>query len=414
MYDVIVVGSGLAGVSTVLSLNEDLKVALMSKKGLYKCNSFLAQGGICMQKSKKDRKAFIKDTLKAGHYKNDKKAVEVLVDESQSAIKSLILWGVKFDKNGKEFDLTKEGGHSTNRILHCGDKSGRVIMQKVIKKLKKRKNVDLFLDTKVSDLLIKNKKCVGVAVGKKEYRSTYTVLATGGIGGLYKNSTNFKHICGDGIKMALNHDVNIKDISYIQTHPTALYESKNKRRFLLSESLRGEGAVIVNHQKKEFVNSLLPRDVVSEAIKKQMKKDGVDYEYLSFKKLKVDMKKRFCMIYDTLLKKGVDPLKEDVKIVPCVHYTMGGIECDLNAKTSLKRLFAVGEVANSGVHGSNRLASNSLLESVVFAKRAAKQINKHKLKKEKIDILHVDKIKSSKKTVLQKVKEDAKIKQLTH
>ena len=199
-------------------------------------------------------------------------------------------------------------------------------------------------------------------------------MATGGLGGIYKNTTNFSHIKGDGVAVAIRHNIKLKDISYIQIHPTTFYTKENERKFLISESVRGEGAVLLNQKLERFTDELKPRDKVTKAILEEMKKDKAEYEWLDFSTIKLDIKERFPNIYNNLMKKGINPLKDKVPIVPAQHYTMGGIKVDMNSKTSMKNLYAIGEVACTGVHGQNRLASNSLLESVVFAKRASQSI----------------------------------------
>lgn len=377
-FDVIIVGTGLAGASTALSIDNDLKVALVTKKLFLDCNSRLAQGGICVCHGSTDRDAFINDTMKAGHYKNDEEAVSTMVDESNSAIDSLIDWGVSFSKKGSDdFDYTKEGGHSISRILHCQDETGRFIMEALEKEVRKRKNITLLENKTVLNLLLEKGKCVGVICeDNTALNADYVVLATGGIGGIYKNTTNFKHISGDGIVMAIKNNVELKDISYVQIHPTTLYEDIDDRRFLISESVRGEGALLYNHKNKRFVDELLPRDIVSKAIFDEMHKENVSYEFLSMKPIGAKrIPVRFPMIYSELKKRNINPIKEMIKIVPAHHYTMGGIKTNVNGETSLKGLYAVGEVANVGIHGENRLASNSLLESVVFGKRVGKYIN---------------------------------------
>lgn len=377
-YDVIIVGSGLAGTMTALELDKSLNILLITKKSLEDCNSYLAQGGICVLKNNEDRESFIEDTLRAGHYKNKKSSVEILVDESISGIDRLIYYGVNFSKTNNIYDYTKEGGHSTNRILHCNDETGKYIMLSLFEELKKRKNIKILEDTEVIDLIKKENRCFGVITKDNKYFASNTILATGGLGGIFKHTTNFSHIKGDGIAMAIRNNVKVKDISYIQIHPTTLYENSNNRRFLISESVRGEGAIILNHKNKRFTNELMPRDIVSRAIYDEMRKENVEYEYLSMREVGVEkIESRFPMIYENLINKGIDPKTENLKIVPSEHYTMGGIEVDEYSKTSLEGLFAVGEVSNTGVHGKNRLASNSLLESVVYGRKLANYINKN-------------------------------------
>lgn len=380
--DVVIVGSGVAALVCALSLPKDQNIVLITKKSLIDSNSYLAQGGICVMRGDSDRDSFIEDTLRAGHFQNDKEAVEILVDESNAAIKTLQELGVVFtgDENGPYY--TREGGHSNFRILYHDDITGKSIMESLIETMKKRENINIMENCSMTDLLIskKNEECLGIYAihnGKNlVINSRSTVLATGGIGGIYKNSTNFPHIRGDGIALAIKHNIELKDISYVQIHPTALYEEKLGRRFLISESVRGEGAQLINHKHERFTNELNPRDIVSKAILKEMEKDGTKYELLDLNPLKDSIEKRFPNIYNKIIEIGLNPLKDPIPVVPSQHYTMGGIKVDMDSKTSMKNLYAIGEVACTGVHGKNRLASNSLLEGVVFAKRSAKSIIK--------------------------------------
>lgn len=380
--DVVIVGSGVAALVCALSLPKDQNIVLITKKSLIDSNSYLAQGGICVMRGDSDRDSFIEDTLRAGHFQNDKEAVEILVDESNAAIKTLQELGVVFtgDENGPYY--TREGGHSNFRILYHDDVTGKSIMESLIETMKKRKNINIMENCSMTDLLIskKNEECLGIYAihnGKNlVINSRSTVLATGGIGGIYKNSTNFPHIRGDGIALAIKHNIELKDISYVQIHPTALYEEKLGRRFLISESVRGEGAQLINHKHERFTNELNPRDIVSKAILEEMEKDGTKYELLDLNPLKDSIEKRFPNIYNKIIEIGLNPLKDPIPVVPSQHYTMGGIKVDMDSKTSMKNLYAIGEVACTGVHGKNRLASNSLLEGVVFAKRSAKSIIK--------------------------------------
>ena len=380
--DVVIVGSGVAALVCALSLPKNQNIVLITKKSLIDSNSYLAQGGICVMRGDSDRDSFIEDTLRAGHFQNDKEAVEILVDESNAAIKTLQELGVAFtgDENGPYY--TREGGHSNFRILYHDDVTGKSIMESLIETMKKRKNINIMENCSMTDLLIskKNEECLGIYAihnGKNlVINSRSTVLATGGIGGIYKNSTNFPHIRGDGIALAIKHNIELKDISYVQIHPTALYEEKLGRRFLISESVRGEGAQLINHKHERFTNELNPRDIVSKAILEEMEKDGTKYELLDLNPLKDSIEKRFPNIYNKIIEIGLNPLKDPIPVVPSQHYTMGGIKVDMDSKTSMKNLYAIGEVACTGVHGKNRLASNSLLEGVVFAKRSAKSIIK--------------------------------------
>ena len=385
-YDILIIGSGLAGVSTALELSEKYKIALVTKKKLEDSNSYLAQGGINVLKDKSDRKTFIEDTLKAGHYKNNLQAVEKMVDMSQAAINFLLDLGVKFNMKNSDFDYAREGGHSIARGLHIDDEIGKGILDVLYKRLRERANIEIFEDTPIVDLIVKDGKCYGARSLDKIFISTNVVLATGGLGGLFDRSTNFSHICGDGYAMAIKNGVKLKDISYIQFHPTSLYEEGADRQFLISESARGEGALLLNHKEERFTDEMKPRDIVAKAILREMKKEKVDFEYLSMKPLGEDkIPKRFPMIFKELKEREIDPRYENIPVVPCQHYTMGGIECDIKGRTNIEGLFAVGEAGNVGIHGSNRLACNSLLECVVFGRLLADYLNENKLEDREID-----------------------------
>ena len=375
--DVVIIGSGVAGLTCALNLDRKLKIILLTKKKLKDSNSYLAQGGISVCRGKNDREEYIEDTLIAGHYKNNRKAVEILVDESEEAIKTLIENGVKFTGDEKGLFYTREGGHRKFRILYCEDQTGKYIMESLIEKVLERDNIKIIEDCEFLDIIEKENHCLGVLAKKEEVfsiKSKFTVLATGGIGGIYENTTNFSHIKGDGVAAAIRHNIEIKDISYIQIHPTTFYKKEKERKFLISESVRGEGAILLNQKLERFTDELKPRDKVTSAILGEMKKEKSEYEWLDFSTIKLDIKERFPNIYDHLIKNGINPYKDKVPIVPAQHYTMGGIKVDINSKTSMKNLYAIGEVACTGVHGKNRLASNSLLESVVFGKRASYSI----------------------------------------
>ena len=375
--DVVIIGSGVAGLICALTLDKNFRIILVTKKKLKDSNSYLAQGGISVCRGKEDREEYIEDTLIAGHYKNDREAVEILVDESEEAIKTLIENGVKFTGDKKGLFYTREGGHRKFRILYCEDQTGKYIMESLIEKVLERDNIKIIEDCEFLDIIEKENNCLGILAKKEEVfviKSKFTVLATGGLGGIYKNTTNFSHINGDGVAVAIRHNIELKDISYIQIHPTTFYTKKNERKFLISESVRGEGAILLNQKLERFTDELKPRDKVTKAILEEMQKDKAEYEWLDFSTINLDIKERFPNIYNNLIKKGINPLKDKVPIVPAQHYTMGGIKVDMNSKTSIKNLYAIGEVACTGVHGQNRLASNSLLESVVFAKRASQSI----------------------------------------
>ena len=417
-YDVLIIGSGLAGVSTALELSKNYKIGLVTKKKLADSNSYLAQGGINVLKDESDRKTFIEDTLKAGHYKNSLPAVEMMVDKSQDAIKFLIDLGVEFTKKDGKLEYAQEGGHSIARGLHIDDEIGKGILDVLYEKVKSRSNIDIFEDTPIVDIIVNNGKCYGARSLDDVFVSTNVVLATGGLGGIFKKSTNFPHICGDGYAMAIKNGVKLKDISYIQFHPTSLYEENVERQFLISESARGEGAQLLNHKSERFTDEMKPRDIVAKSILKEMEKEGVDFEYLSMKPLGEDrIPNRFPMIFKELKNRGIDARYDNVPIVPCQHYTMGGIECDINGKTNLQGLFAVGEAGNVGIHGSNRLACNSLLECVVFGRILADYLNENKFEDKEIDFKITDEKIDKEKTseiIFERIREDEKAKSISN
>lgn len=378
-YDVIIVGSGVAGLFTALQLNSNLQVLLITKQQLEDSNSYLAQGGIAVLKGEEDFESYLEDTMRAGKYENNKLAVEVMINQSGQIIQDLIDYHVAFDRENGKLSFTREGAHSAYRILHHKDITGKEIMDKLIIEVKKKPNITIMQQSMMIDIIKDKNQCIGIwMVHNNELRNIYSstvVLATGGVGGLFQNSTNFPHITGDGVAIATKNGVKIRDISYIQIHPTTLYTKKEGRRFLISEAVRGEGGILVNAKKQRFVDELLPRDKVSLAIQNQMTKDYNPFVYLGVQHLGEEkVKSRFPNIYKRCLQEGYDMTKDYIPVTPAQHYFMGGIEVDMNGQTTMQNLFAVGENSCNGVHGANRLASNSLLESLVFAKRAATYI----------------------------------------
>lgn len=379
--DVLIVGSGVAGMYCALNLDSNLNIVIVTKGKVRECNSYLAQGGISTARDIDDEKQYIEDTLKAGEYKNDISAVKVLVSESRENIKELEKLGVNFDKDGTDYSYTREGAHSNNRIVHCTDQTGKEVIEALYSKLKKRKNIKLYEDTCLVDIISKNNTCYGGIFIKENnvlnIHAKETVLATGGIGGLFKNSTNERMLTGNGIAIGIKHNIELKDMEYIQFHPTALYEEKqDTKRFLISEAVRGEGAKLLNINGNRYIDELLPRNVVSKATLEEEKNTNSKFVYLDLSNMSKDfIKRRFPGIYNGCLERGLDITENLIPVTPVQHYFMGGIKVNLNSKTSMKKLYACGEVSCTGVHGANRLASNSLLESLVFSKRAAKCIN---------------------------------------
>ncbi len=394
--DILIVGCGVAGLYCALNLPKDKKITVVTKNEASKSDSFLAQGGICVLRDEKDYKSFYEDTMRAGHYENNPDSVEIMIRSSQDVIGDLVSFGVRFKKNGDAFTYTREGAHSKPRILFHEDETGKEITSHLLETAKSRPNITLIENFTMVDLICQSNVCTGI-IGHDidgnymSIHADYTVLATGGIGGLFKHSTNYRHLTGDSLALALKYDIKLQHIDYIQIHPTTLYTKKHGREFLISESVRGEGAILLNAKGERFVDELLPRDVVANAIFDQMKKEGSEHVWLSLAPIPVDeIKNHFPNIYKHCLDEGYDITKEPIPVAPSQHYFMGGIDVDCYSKTSMDRLYAVGETACNGVHGRNRLASNSLLESLVFAKRAAKHIIENYETSEQFDEITVD------------------------
>lgn len=377
--DVVIVGTGAAGLFTALSLPSDKKIVMITKSDLESSDSYLAQGGICVLKDESDYEDYFEDTMRAGHYENRKESVDILLRKSWEVIQDLVSYGVEFEKENGEFTYTREGAHSHPRILYHADITGEEITSKLLAQAKIRDNITMMEYTTMTDLLEEDGVCVGIVAEKDEELYTiladYTILASGGIGGTYEHSTNFPHLTGDAIEIGKKHGVKMEHLDYVQIHPTTLYSKKSGRRFLISESVRGEGAVLLDKNMERFTDELQPRDVVSKAIFAQMEKDGTDHVWLSMETIPDEMiLKHFPNIYKRCMEEGYDVLKECIPVVPAQHYFMGGIWVDSDSKTSMPKLYAVGETSCTGVHGKNRLASNSLLECIVFGKQAAKHI----------------------------------------
>ena len=379
--DILIVGSGVAGLYCALNLPKEKRVVVVTKNIARRSDSFLAQGGICVLRDEDDYDSFYEDTMKAGHYENNPDSVHIMIHSSQEVISDLVSLGVRFEKNGEEFVYTREGAHTHQRILFHEDETGKEITSHLLETARARENITIIENYTMVDLICEGNECRGI-IGHDEngeysaIQADYTVLATGGIGGIFEHSTNYKHLTGDAIALALKYGIKLQHIDYIQIHPTTLYtEKEGSREFLISESVRGEGAILLNAKGERFVNELLPRDVVANAIFAEMKKEGTKHVWLSMAPIPTEeIRTHFPNIYQRCLEEGYDATKEPIPVVPSQHYFMGGIDVDRYSKTSMDRLYAAGETACNGVHGRNRLASNSLLESLVFAKRAAKHI----------------------------------------
>ncbi|GHU55546.1 L-aspartate oxidase [Clostridia bacterium] len=380
-YEVIIIGGGVAGLYTALSLPKNIDILILTKSSLDICNSALAQGGIAgvwnfPSDSVSSHKA---DTLNAGGYTNCETAVDILVNEAKLDLENLLTLGVEFDKANGDFHRTLEGGHSHRRIFHHKDTTGQEILSKLFVNVKARENITLLSNCPVFDV---KKTETGFSVNTKEkvFNSHFLVMATGGIGSCYLHSTNASGATGDGIAFAYELGAKIKNMSLIQFHPTAflpLTGEKSDRRLLISEAVRGEGAYLLNSKKERFMHKyderleLSPRDVISKA----MLKEGGHIFYIDIThKPKSEITSLFPTIYRELLELGYDMATDKIPVYPCQHYLMGGIDVDVNANTSIAGLYAVGECSHTGLHGNNRLASNSLMEALVFSRRAANDI----------------------------------------
>lgn len=381
--DVLIVGSGCSGLYCALQLPEDKKITIITKSDVESSDSYLAQGGICMLKNDADYDSYFEDTMKAGHYENDRESVDIMIRSSQDVIHDLLGYGVDFarDENGA-LAFTREGAHSDKRILFHEDITGKAITSKLYEAVKKLPNVTIFEHTTMVDIVESENVCYGAVIRREDgtletVEADETVWACGGIGGLYRHSTNFRHLTGDALALALHHKVRLKNINYVQIHPTTFFsKDEQERSFLISESVRGEGAKLYDKNMNRFVNELLPRDLLTEAIYEQMEKDHTEHVWEDLRTIpEEELRTHFPNIVEHCRQMGYDVTKECIPVVPAQHYFMGGVWVDHMSKTSMDRLYAVGETACNGVHGRNRLASNSLLESLVFAKRAAKQMS---------------------------------------
>ena len=386
-FSAIIIGSGLAGLYSALKISQNLqengKVLLVTKADLGESNSRYAQGGIVavLKENTVDSVAsHISDTLNAGAGLSDFNTVKYFSENSDEVIKDLINYGVNFDRNeNNELLFTLEGAHSVRRILHCGgDATGRGIEKRLSELVKENENITVLENTIAVELAIDEDICKGVVLfdGSKYSLalSNYVILATGGIGQLYKNTTNPKCATGDGLALAYNAGAIMQDMEFVQFHPTALAVNSEDANFLLSEALRGEGAKLVDEKGNEFMSKyhelvdLAPRDIVTRANYEEMKKANKDFVYLNATKIGAEkIERRFPSINKVCLANGIDMKKDFIPAHPAAHYFMGGVKANVDGRTSIKGLFALGEVASTGLQGANRLASNSLLECVVMA-----------------------------------------------
>jgi L-aspartate oxidase len=403
-FDFLVIGSGIAGMSYALKVAGKGKVALLCKTTLEEANTFYAQGGIAsVTLPWDDFEKHVHDTLIAGDDIGDKRVVEKVVREAPQQIKELIRWGVDFDKNQSGgFDLHKEGGHSEFRILHHKDNTGQEIQESLINAVKMHPEIQVFDHYFAIELLTQHHlgekvtkdtpgiECYGAYAldeGTNEihtFLSKVTMICTGGIGNIYQTTTNPLVATGDGIAMVYRAKGLVKDMEFVQFHPTALYNPMERPSFLITEALRGYGAVLRNREGKEFMykyderGSLAPRDIVARAIDSEMKNSGSDFVYLDVtQKDAEETKREYPTIYEKCLSEGIDITKDYIPVAPAAHYLCGGIVVDLDARSTINRLYAAGECSRTGLHGANRLASNSLLEAIVYADAAAKHSIAH-------------------------------------
>jgi len=413
--DVLVIGSGIAGLFTAMKISEFADVCLVTKKERTESNTNYAQGGIASVTSKVDTfEKHINDTLIAGAGLCDKKMVTIMVEEGPERIEDLIDIGTKFTKKDDNYDLAMEGGHSVARILHAKDLTGKEIESALIKNVNSLKNIeikenfiaiDLLTEHNIQDLKnapVRKRNCWGAYVldansgNVLKVTAKVTVLATGGLGQVYLHSTNPSIATGDGVAMAYRAGARIANMEFIQFHPTSLYkfgkQDIRERAFLISEAVRGFGGILMTKDGNRFMKNydnraeLAPRDIVARGIDSELKKCGDDYVLLDITHKNADeIKDHFPHIYETCYKFGLDITREPIPVVPAAHYSCGGIMVNQFAQTSINGLYACGEVSMTGVHGANRLASNSLLEAVVFAHRAAIDIKKY-LRENKINI----------------------------
>lgn len=387
--DVLIAGCGVSGLYAALNLPSTANIVMLTKTVVEECDSMLAQGGICVLHDEGDYDAFYEDTMRAGHYENRAESVDIMIRSSRSVIDDLIRRGVDFEREADgSLAYTREGAHSRPRICYHGDITGEEITTTLLANVRKLPNVRILEHVEVTDIIEapQGNRCVGVvctdrregdqAAKQLTIRAPYTMLATGGIGGSYERSTNFPSLTGDACRIAKAHGVALEHMDYVQIHPTSLYVKHPGRAFLVSESCRGEGAILLDADGNRFTDELQPRDVVSAAIYQQMEKDGTDHVLLSFERMAPEeITGHFSHIYEHCLEEGYDLLKEPIPVVPAQHYFMGGVHVNSDSETTMPNFFALGETACNGVHGKNRLASNSLLESLVFAQRAARVVS---------------------------------------
>lgn len=389
-YDVLIAGCGVAGLYAALNFAPDVRVLVLSKREATLCNSFLAQGGVAavVDREHDDYRLHIADTLIAGGYKNDLRSLEILVNEGPEDVLRLMKeMGVDFDKDdAQHISMTLEGGHSRRRILHHKDSTGREITEKLLAAALARENITVMDWCQLVSLTPAEGGFWAGLLQQGKYKAltcSYCILATGGIGRVYPYTTNSAIATGDGITLAHELGARIANLRLVQFHPTAFAAASGRERFLISEAVRGEGALLLNHAGERFMHrydergELAPRDVVSRSIMKEAARTGSDKFYLDITaRGPAFIKERFPMIYNRCLEEGVDITRDRIPVFPCQHYLMGGIDVHVYGDTTVDRLYAAGECSHTGVHGLNRLASNSLLEALVFSRRCTYDISR--------------------------------------
>lgn len=388
-FDVVIIGSGIAGVYTALQIDKSINVAVITKETIDISNSVLAQGGIAVSLDKDDSpECHFNDTIYAGAGLCNEETVWVLVSEAAENIEILCRYGVNFDRaDNHQLILSREGAHSRNRIVHTGDATGKEVCDTLIHALLKHDNVKIFERTYAIDIVTEGNRCAGLIAyseDSREFRlflAGAVVCASGGYGQLYKYTTNPPVATGDGMALAYRAGCRLMDLEFVQFHPTVLYHPEN-RSFLITEAVRGEGAILLNSRGERFMPEyhpmaeLAPRDVVSRAIFSELQKTGSSHVYLDISHKDSEyIKNRFPTIYKTCMQYGIDITRDKIPVAPAAHYCMGGIMTDAYGRTVLEGFYACGEAACNGIHGANRLASNSLLEGLVFGRRIARELS---------------------------------------
>lgn len=400
-YDYLVIGSGIAGMAFALKVaGENSRVAVVCKTTLEEANTYYAQGGVASvtDLTTDNFEKHIRDTMVAGDWLSDPAAVEKVVREAPGLISDLVEWGVEFDRKADgSFDLHREGGHSEFRILHHADNTGAEIQTSLIRRLRENPHIDIFenhfaveiitqhhlgktVTRRTPDITCYGAYILDVTTGRTDtFLAKVTLMATGGVGAVYTTTTNPLIATGDGIAMVYRAKGTVKDMEFIQFHPTALYHPGDRPSFLITEAMRGYGAVLRNLDGSEFMQkydprlSLAPRDIVARAIDSEMKLNGTDHVFLDVThKDPEETRRHFPNIYEKCLSLGIDITRDMIPVAPCAHYLCGGIAVDLDGQSSIRRLYAVGECSRTGLHGGNRLASNSLIEAAVYADAAAR------------------------------------------